>query len=49
MREALPDDVALLELAQDHHGPALAVLLDCSKGTVASRLAASRARLREVA
>jgi RNA polymerase nonessential primary-like sigma factor len=49
MRSAWPDDVALLELAQDHHGPALAVLLDCSKGTVAMRLAASRARLREVA
>ena len=49
MREAWPDDVALVELAQDHHAPALAVLLDCSKGTVAARLAASRARLREVA
>ena len=49
MRSAWPDDLALLELAQDHHGPALAVLLDCSKWTVAMRLAASRARLREVA
>jgi RNA polymerase sigma factor (sigma-70 family) len=49
MREALPDDLALLELAQDHRGPALAVLLDVSKATVAVRLAASRARLRKVA
>ncbi len=49
MRSAWPDDVALLELAQDHRGPELAALLDCSKATVASRLAASRARLREVA
>jgi len=49
MRSAWPDDVALLELAQDHHGPELAVLLACSKGTVPMRLAASRARLREVA
>jgi len=49
MRKDWPDDVALVELAQDHHGPELALLLDCSKGTVAMRLAASRARLREVA
>ena len=49
MREAWPDDVALVELAQDHHAPALAALLDCSKGTVAVRLAAARGRLREVA
>ena len=49
MRSAWPDDLALLELAQDHHGPALAVLLDCSKATVAVRLAAARGRLREVA
>jgi len=49
MRSAWPDDVALLELAQDHHGPELAVLLDVSRATVHLRLAASRARLREVA
>ena len=49
MRSAWPDDVALLELAQDHHGPALAVLLDVSRATVPSRLAAARGRLREVA
>jgi len=47
MRSAWPDDVALLELAQDHHAPALALLLDCSKATVPSRLAAARGRLRE--
>jgi len=49
MRDALPDDLALIELAQDHHGPELAVLLGCSKATVPSRLAAARGRLREVA
>jgi len=49
MREALPDDVALVELAQDHKSPELAVLLDVSRATVHLRLAASRARLREVA
>jgi RNA polymerase nonessential primary-like sigma factor len=49
LRSAWPDDLALVELAQDHHAPALALLMDCSKATVASRLAASRARLREVA
>ena len=49
MRSAWPDDVALVELAQDHHAPALAALMDCSKGTVAVRLAAARGRLREVA
>ncbi len=49
MRSAWPDDLALLELSQDHRGPELAVLMDCSKGTVAVRLAASRARLRKVA
>jgi RNA polymerase sigma factor (sigma-70 family) len=49
MRSAWPDDLALVELAQDHHAPALAALLDCSKGTVASRLAAARGRLRAVA
>ena len=49
MREAWPDDVALVELAQDHRGPDLAALLDVSRATVPGRLAASRARLREVA
>jgi RNA polymerase nonessential primary-like sigma factor len=49
MRSAWPDDLALVELAQDHHGPELAVLLGCSKTTVPSRLAAARGRLREVA
>ena len=49
MREALPDDLALLELSQDHRGPELAMLLDVSRATVHLRLAASRARLREVA
>jgi len=49
MRSAWPDDLALLELAQDHKSPELAVLLECSKGTVAVRLAAARGRLREVA
>jgi RNA polymerase sigma factor (sigma-70 family) len=49
MRSAWPDDVALLELAQDHHGPELAVLLGVSRATVPTRLAAARGRLREVA
>jgi RNA polymerase sigma factor (sigma-70 family) len=49
MREALPDDLALVELAQDHRGPDLAPLLGCSKATVPSRLAAARGRLRAVA
>jgi RNA polymerase sigma factor (sigma-70 family) len=49
MREALPDDLALVELAQDHRGPELAPVLGCSKATVPSRLAAARGRLREVA
>ena len=49
MREALPDDVALLELAQDHKSPELAALLDVARPTVALRLAAARGRLREVA
>jgi RNA polymerase nonessential primary-like sigma factor len=49
MRSALPDDVALVELAQDHRGPELAALLDVSRATVHLRLAASRARLRKVA
>jgi RNA polymerase sigma factor (sigma-70 family) len=49
MRSAWPDDLALVELAQDHHAPALAALLECSKGTVAVRLAAARGRLRAVA
>jgi len=48
MREALPDDLALVELAQDHRGPELAPVLGCSKATVPSRLAAARGRLREV-
>ena len=49
MREALPDDVALMELAQDHRAPQLAPMLDCSRATVPSRLAAARQRLRAVA
>ena len=49
MRQAQPDDLALLELAQDHRSPELAVLLDVARPTVALRLAAARGRLREVA
>lgn len=49
MREALPDDLALVELAQDHKSPELATLLGVARPTVHLRLAASRARLREVA
>ena len=49
MRQALPDDLALLELAQDHKSPELAALLDVARPTVNLRLAAARARLREVA
>lgn len=47
MREALPDDVALVELAQVHKSPELAALLDVSRATVHLRLAAARGRLRE--
>ena len=50
MREALPDDLALLELAQaGHRSSELAPLLGCRPSTVANRLAAARGRLREVA
>ena len=49
MREALPDDVALIELAQHHRAPELAPVLGCSRATMPSRLAAARARLRAVA
>jgi RNA polymerase sigma factor (sigma-70 family) len=49
MREALQDDLAFVELAQVHKSPELAALLDVSRATVPGRLAASRARLREVA
>ena len=49
MRQAQPDDVALLELAQDHKSPELAELLNVAPPTVANRLAAARARLRDVA
>ena len=48
MRQALPDDVALIELAQDHKSPELAALLDVARPTVALRLAAARGRLRQV-
>ena len=49
MRQAWPDDLALVELAQDHKSPELAALLDVARPTVALRLAAARGRLREVA
>ena len=49
MRQAQPDDLALVELAQDHRSTELATLLDVARPTVANRLAAARARLREVA
>lgn len=49
MREAQPDDVALVELAEDHRAPELAVVLGVKRPTVPSRLAAARARLRAVA
>jgi RNA polymerase sigma factor (sigma-70 family) len=49
MREQLPDDVALVELAQDHRAPELAVVLGVKRPTVPGRLAAARARLRAVA
>jgi len=41
--------VALMELEQDHRVPQLAPMLDCSRATVPSRLAAARQRLRAVA
>jgi RNA polymerase sigma factor (sigma-70 family) len=49
MREQLPDDLALIELAQDHRAPELAVVLGVKRPTVPGRLAAARARLRAVA
>ena len=49
MREALPDDVALLTLAQAYRAPELAVLLGVKRLTVFVRLAATRGRLRGVA
>ena len=50
MREALPDDVALLlPLAHDYRAPELAVLLGVKRLTVFVRLAATRGRLRGVA
>ena len=48
MRDALPDDLALIELAQDHKSPELAALLDVARPTVPLRLAAARGRLRTV-
>ena len=49
MRQALPDDLALLELAQDHRSTELALLLGVARPTVNLRLAGARGRLREVA
>ncbi|MCF8139590.1 MAG: sigma-70 family RNA polymerase sigma factor [Cyanobium usitatum Tobar12.5m-G36] len=49
MRDAWPDDLALVELMQEHKSPELAALLDVARPTVANRLAAARGRLREVA
>ena len=48
MREAQPDDLALLELAQDHRSTELAELLDVARPTVANRLATARGKLRQV-
>ena len=48
MRDALPDDMALVELAQDHRSPELAALLDVARPTVHLRLAAARGKLRQV-
>jgi RNA polymerase sigma factor (sigma-70 family) len=49
MRELEPDALALMELAQDHRAPELAVVLGVKRPTVPGRLAAARARLRVVA
>lgn len=49
MREALPDELALIELSQDHRAAELALLLGIKQPTVPERLAAARERLREVA
>lgn len=49
MRELEPDALALIELAQDHRAPELAVVLGVKRPTVPGRLAAARARLRAVA
>jgi hypothetical protein len=48
MRQHLPDDVALVELMQEHGARALAPLLGCSRAGVAHRCTAAVARLRRL-
>jgi hypothetical protein len=48
MRQYLPDDVALVELMQEHGTRALAPLLGCSRAGVAYRRNAAVARLRRL-
>ena len=48
MRKYLPDDVALVELMQEHGARALAPLLGCSRAGVAHRCTAAVARLRRL-
>ena len=48
MRQHLPDDVALVELMQEHGARALAPLLGCSRAGVQYRCNAAVARLRRL-
>lgn len=48
MREHLPDDLALVELMQEHGASALAPLLGCSRSSVENRRSAAVERLKQL-